>query len=187
MEKNTKLETYLEGLRQKETDIQSIVRPLRNLKESGSGSEKIRQALDLIENEILGLQQQIQNVENANSGLEKDVNEELLSSNIENSNVESENIGNSDEDFEVEKNKKDEVKKSSIIVAHDRRQLTRNLNDSVGDITAPDGYVYSKDSMIDIVVNLKGSNDENLQRVTNIYGLRDKVKELLLREELNIQ
>ena len=55
----------------------------------------------------------------------------------------------------------------------------------LGDITASDGYVYKTDYLIPLIGNLKGSNDENLGRVTRTYGLRDKVKYILLRQELD--
>ncbi len=88
-------------------------------------------------------------------------------------------------DSKVEKSDLETINKSKINTSFDLRGLTQNLNE-IGDIVAPDGYVYKKDYLIEIIVNLKGSNDENLKKVTNIYGLRDKVKELLLRKELNI-
>lgn len=77
----------------------------------------------------------------------------------------------------------EDVNKSKIKIAHDIRQLTRNLNE-IGDIIAPDGYVYKKDFLIQTIVNLTGRNDEKIQQITNIYGLRDKVKEILILEEL---
>lgn len=60
----------------------------------------------------------------------------------------------------------------------DLRDLVSRLID-LGDITAPDGYVYKKDDMITCITNLTGVEDPNLQKITNTHGLRDKVKELL--------
>lgn len=67
--------------------------------------------------------------------------------------------------------------------ASDMRSLLKNLSE-LGDITAPDGYVYKKEDFIPTIGNLKDSNDPNLQRVTNTYGLRDKVRKLLVLREL---
>lgn len=53
-----------------------------------------------------------------------------------------------------------------------------------GDITAPDGYVYKKEDILNIVGNLHGSDDPNLQRVTNTYGLRDRIKAILVKSEI---
>lgn len=69
--------------------------------------------------------------------------------------------------------------------APDLRNLVNYIAE-LGDITAPDGYVYKKEDMLGIIGNLKDSNDPNLQKVTRTYGLRDKVKLLLIQRELGI-
>ena len=71
---------------------------------------------------------------------------------------------------------------SSIESATDMRSLMRRLAER-GNITAPDGYVYKKEDILNTVGLLKDSRDPNLQRVTNTYGLRDKVRKLLLQRE----
>jgi hypothetical protein len=68
-------------------------------------------------------------------------------------------------------------------------QLDLSLRDIMGliakhgDITASDGYIYKKEDLLSIVGNLRGSNDPNLQRVTNTYGLRDRVRIALMKSE----
>lgn len=78
----------------------------------------------------------------------------------------------------IEKLTKEELYVDRIEHAVDMRDLVSRII-SRGDITAPDGYVYKKDDIITNIVNLKDINDPNLQKITNTYGLRDKVKELL--------
>lgn len=158
--------------------------------------EELKLKLPVLSQEVNSLIDRKINGENIDSELEKKQQElndlinkirevnALKQENLELSNVEPEQkefYG----DSKVEKSDLETVNKSKISTSFDLRGLTQNLNE-IGDIIAPDGYVYKKDYLIDTIVNLKGSNDENLKKVTNIYGLRDKVKELLLRKELNI-
>jgi hypothetical protein len=97
-------------------------------------------------------------------------------------------IGNTENnnELEVEKTRKRLANTSTIQTSHDLRALLQNLNE-VGDITGSSGHVYKKEYLIGIISHLKGSNDEEgLQMITNTYGLRDKVKKLLLKKESNI-
>jgi|GEM_PF-4990158 len=66
------------------------------------------------------------------------------------------------------------------LMAHSRsiRDLLSGIS-RLGEIVAPDGYVYKKDELIPLIGNLKGPDDPNLDRVTRTHGLRDKVRELL--------
>lgn len=70
-----------------------------------------------------------------------------------------------------------------INAAPDLRSLARFLGE-LGDITAPDGYVYKKEDTLRTIGFLKDSKDPNLQAVTNTHGLRDKVRKLLLLREI---
>lgn len=70
-----------------------------------------------------------------------------------------------------------------INAAPDLRSLSRFLGE-LGDITAPDGYVYKKEDTLRTIGFLKDSKDPNLQRITNTHGLRDKVRKLLLQREI---
>ena len=149
---------------------------------SDASLEEIYDILDQIKKERNYLDNGIIDIINRLDTLEKYQNSELFK---EIGNDKIENGTKEEPEVEVKKSNKEEINKSKIQVAHDIKQLTRNLYE-VGDITAPDGYVYKNDYLINIIVNLKDSKDENLQKVTNMYGLRDKVKELLLRKELGI-
>ena len=91
----------------------------------------------------------------------------------------------SPEEIEAKKASRERINTSNIQTSYDFRALVQNLNE-IGDITTPDGRVYKKDYLIKLITNLKGSEDENLQYVTNTYGLRDKVKKLLLKRELGV-
>lgn len=150
---------------------------------SDASLEEIYGILDQIKEERNYLENGIVDIGNRLDILEKYQNSELLK---EIGNDKIENGRKKKSEMEIEKFTKEEINKSKIQVAHDIRQLTRNLYE-VGDITASDGYVYKNDYLINIIVNLKDSKDENLQKVTNIYGLRDKVKILLLQKELGIK
>lgn len=70
-----------------------------------------------------------------------------------------------------------------INAAPDLRSLSRFLGE-LGDITAPDGYVYKKEDTLRTIGFLKDSKDPNLQAITNTHGLRDKVRKLLLQREI---
>jgi hypothetical protein len=83
------------------------------------------------------------------------------------------------EEFKVSKDKKYE---SDIKTAHDFRQLTRNINE-LGDITAPDGYVYKKDDVIQNILAVRDGNAE-LDTITSTHGLRKHVEKLLEEEKL---
>ena len=87
------------------------------------------------------------------------------------------------EDWRFRKLDQHELFVDRISAAHDLRSLNRYLAE-LGDITAPDGYVYKKEDTLRIIGFLKDSKDPNLQRVTNTYGLRDKVRKLLLQREV---
>ena len=67
----------------------------------------------------------------------------------------------------------------------DLRNLVNYISE-LGDITASDGYVYKKEDIIRTIGSLKDSNDPELQKLTRTYGLRDKVKLLLLQRELGL-
>lgn len=86
------------------------------------------------------------------------------------------------EDWRFRKLDQNELFVDRISAAHDLRSLNRFLAE-LGDITAPDGYVYKNEDILRTIGSLKGSTDPNLQRITNTYGLRDKVRKLLLQEE----
>lgn len=81
-------------------------------------------------------------------------------------------------DRKTEKTEKGKVFEDDLKNSWDLRQVMHSIQ-RFGDITAPDGYVYKADYLIPLIGNLKDSNDPNLQRVTNNYGLRDRVRELL--------
>jgi len=92
----------------------------------------------------------------------------------------------SPEDTKAIKANQERVNTSTIQTSYDLRALIQNLND-VGDIIGSSGHVYKKEYLIGIISHLKGSDDEEgLQMITNTYGLRDKVKKLLLRKELGM-
>ncbi len=84
------------------------------------------------------------------------------------------------ESLGIKKLSKEELYADRIKHAVDMRDLISRII-TQGDITAPDGYVYKKDDMITIITNLKDINDPNLQKITNTHGLRDKVKELIVK------
>ncbi len=79
---------------------------------------------------------------------------------------------------------KDKMYEMYIKGAFDMRRLYQVLNEN-GDITAPDGHVYDIKDVIRTISSLTGSDDPNLGRVTRTYGLRNKVKILLLEHELS--
>ena len=73
-----------------------------------------------------------------------------------------------------------------IETSHNLRSLVNNIAE-LGDITSSsDGYVHRKEDIFKIIGNLKDDNDPELQKVTRTYGLRDKVKLLLLKRRLGI-
>lgn len=80
----------------------------------------------------------------------------------------------------IEKLSKEELYVDRIKHSVDMRDLVSRII-TLGDITAPDGYVYKKDDIITNITNLKDINDPNLQKITNTHGLRDKVKELIIK------
>ncbi len=54
-----------------------------------------------------------------------------------------------------------------------------------GGITSPHGRVYSKEYLMPIIEGLEGSDDPNLQSVTNTHGLRDTVRRILMNKNLD--
>jgi len=91
--------------------------------------------------------------------------------------------GARNEGYRFKKLNEEELFLDRIGGANDMRSLLRGLAD-LGDITAADGYVYKKEYLIPLIGNLKNSEDPDLQRVTRTYGLRDRVKKLLVLREL---
>lgn len=102
-----------------------------------------------------------------------------------NGDVEQNSAGTNKRSFEAQNLSKDEVFSRDIEDSWDLRQLNHSITRH-GDVTAKDGYVYKVDYLLSVIGNLKGSSDPELQRVTSTYGLRDKVKRLLLKKELGI-
>lgn len=103
----------------------------------------------------------------------------------ESANIEAEQNNTETNKHGFEKLSKDEVFSRDIEDSWDLRQLNHSIIRH-GDVTAKDGYVYKVDYLLSVIGNLKGSSDPELQRVTSTYGLRDKVKRLLLKKELGI-
>ena len=87
--------------------------------------------------------------------------------------------------LDVDKKVLEKTNTSKIQTSFDLQALVNNLNE-IGDITASDGYVYKKTDLVRTITGLKGSDDKDLQFVTNIYGLRDKVEKLLLKRDLGM-
>lgn len=83
----------------------------------------------------------------------------------------------------VEASEQDKQFLFEINNSYDFRSLMSNLS-KLGDIVHPeDGYVYKAEDTLNTIRSLKDSRDPNLERVTNTYGLREKVRKLLLRRE----
>lgn len=81
---------------------------------------------------------------------------------------------------------KEELYSIAINGATDMRSLFQAIKDG-GDITGSDGHIYKKEDLIRIIRSLKGSEDPNLDLVTRTHNLRNKVKLILLQEELSVQ
>ena len=78
---------------------------------------------------------------------------------------------------------KDIEKRNKIASSKTLRELVDNLNE-MGDFTVTNWLTIKKDDLISAITKLHGSKDPNLQKLENVGGLRDKVKELLVRQEL---
>lgn len=76
-------------------------------------------------------------------------------------------------------------KESAISKASDFRDLVSNVMPRiVGDIIAPDGYVYTIDKLQE-AINKVQTGEWDIFHITRMYGLRGKVKELLDKEREN--
>lgn len=103
-------------------------------------------------------------------GLENNRESKIIEGNIENVPVYSR---------EDELNYKDKIRGEDNF-----RDLLRRVSEQ-GDLIAPDGYVYTKKMIIDAINKVSVEGESSLNYVTRTAGLRDKVKELLIKRELD--
>jgi hypothetical protein len=82
--------------------------------------------------------------------------------------------------------KKQIEKKDKIASSKNIKELIDNLNE-MGDFIITRDHTIKKDDLIEMINSLKGSEDEALLKIENVLGLRDKVEELLLRQELEVK